>query len=79
MTASSDYTYWDGADVLALGCDHGGAVVYEPTATGADVTLSACELTDGAAISGTATIDFTTGVVTLDLTLPDGTTTHAER
>jgi pimeloyl-ACP methyl ester carboxylesterase len=68
----SDYAYWDGTDVLALGCDHGGTLEYAPTAVGSDITLNGCELTDELPVSGSGTFDDEAGTVHLDLVLPDG-------
>lgn len=72
LTANSEYAYWGGAEPLAIGCDHGGSVEYLPTDVGSDVELTACELTDGVAISGTGTFDDVEGTIHLDLELPDG-------
>jgi hypothetical protein len=72
LTAATDYVYWDAADELAIGCDHGGSASYVPTDVGSDVALTACELTDGVPVSGTGAIDDVAGTLHLELVLPDG-------
>ncbi len=72
LTANSEYAYWDGVDVLAIGCDHGGSLEYVPSDVGSDIELTACELTDGVPVTGTGTFDDVEGTVHLDLVLPDG-------
>jgi hypothetical protein len=72
LFASVGYRYWNGAEAFTEGCDFGGSVEYVSTETGVDVTLDVCELTAGYAVSGTASSDAETGVLTLDVEVPDG-------
>jgi pimeloyl-ACP methyl ester carboxylesterase len=72
LFASVGYTYWNGAEAFTEGCDFGGSVEYVSTETGVDVTLDVCELTAGYSVSGTASSDAETGVLTLDVEVPDG-------
>jgi hypothetical protein len=72
LFASTSYTYWDGVEPLAEGCDFGGSVEYVPTDVGIDVTLDACEFTEGYAVSGSGSSDSETGAVHLDVDVPDG-------
>jgi pimeloyl-ACP methyl ester carboxylesterase len=72
LFASTSYTYWDGVEPLAEGCDFGGSVEYVPTDVGTDVTLDACEFTDGYAVSGSGSSDSETGAVHLEVEVPDG-------
>jgi pimeloyl-ACP methyl ester carboxylesterase len=78
VTSNSEYTYWDGAELLAIGCDYGGVLRYRPTDAGALVVMRSCELTDGVPVSGTGSIDWETGAVNLELTLPDGELSYAD-
>lgn len=71
------YVYWDFSDALAEGCDFGGTVVYEATDVGTDITLDACELTDGYPVTGTGSIDDFEGTTVLDVDTPDGELTSS--
>ena len=73
---SASYVYWDGAEPFTEGCDFGGSVEYVPTDVGVDVTLVACEFTDGYAVSGTGAVETETGIVRLDVEIPDGELTY---
>ena len=76
LFSSTSYTYWDGAETLAEGCDYGGSVEYVPTDVGVDVTLDACEFTEAYAVSGSGSSETETGVVRLDVEVPDGELTY---
>jgi hypothetical protein len=69
---SNDYADMLEDDPLAVGCDHGGVLEYRPSATGTALSLRACEFTDGEPVTGDGSIDDDSGVVTLTVTLPDG-------
>jgi pimeloyl-ACP methyl ester carboxylesterase len=73
---STSYVYWDGAEAFTEGCDFGGSVEYAPTDVGVDVTLDACEFTEGYAVSGTGAVETETGIVRLDVEIPDGELTY---
>lgn len=70
LTYNAEYSAWDGLSTLAIGCDFGGSVTYEPTDVDTDVVLEACEFTDGYPIDGSGSIDVD-GIVTAELTTPD--------
>ena len=73
ITYTNDYQYMLDADPLAVGCDFGGSITYTPVDTGTDLTLDACEFTDGLPMTGTGAFDDNSGDMTLDVTIPDGT------
>jgi hypothetical protein len=69
---SDDYVYELDEDPIRAGCDFGGVLVYTPGDAGTGLRLEACELTDGVPVTGSGSIDDESGVVRLEVTLPDG-------
>jgi pimeloyl-ACP methyl ester carboxylesterase len=65
---TDDYLSWDGVEDLAVGCDFGGSLTYAATDVGTDVTLTACEFTDGMPLTGSASADDEVGTFELDMT-----------
>ncbi len=72
-----DYFYWEAEKALAIGCDFGGTLTYTPTDTGTDLILTACEFTDGMAMTGTGAIDDETGGLAMKIDIPDGSLDYA--
>jgi len=70
---SADYAAWDGTGQLRYGCLGGGWIRYTPYDDGYRVTLHACQLTPGFALTGKATIDTTDGTFSLAVHGPPGT------
>ena len=64
-----EYYDWSGDDVLEMGCDAGGSLIYEPNSGGAELAFDACEFTEGVPVDGTGAVRFS-GSATLDVTLP---------
>ena len=62
---ASDRVVGDG-DVVV--CDFGGTMTYAPGEAGTDVTLDACEFTDGLPISGSGSTDDDAGTFAIDIT-----------
>ncbi|HYO42266.1 MAG TPA: alpha/beta fold hydrolase [Candidatus Limnocylindrales bacterium] len=69
---SDDYVYELDEEPIRAGCDFGGVLVYTPGEGGTALRLDACELTDGMPVTGSGSIDDESGIVTLEVTLPDG-------
>ena len=69
---TDDYVYELDADPIAMGCDFGGSLAYTPTDAGTDLRLDACEWTDGLPVTGSGAVDDESGLLTLEVTLPDG-------
>ena len=67
---SYEYIYYDTERVTA-GCDHGGTIAYEPTDSGVEVRLRACEFTPDLPLTGKGETDDEAGTFELDLTSGD--------
>ena len=67
-----EYYLWTGDEPLVFGCDFGGAARYELTDAGTDITLDACELSDGYPVTGTVASDDASGKVLITVDTPSG-------
>ena len=71
INTNTEWAYWDGEDVLQVGCMKGGTISYEANAQGYGVTLDDCAFSDGLALTGSAEIA-DDGTFTLDATTDGG-------
>ncbi len=65
-----DFIYYD-SEVVRAGCNHGGTITYEPTETGTEVQLRACEFTPDLPLTGKGETDDEAGTFELGLTSGD--------
>jgi hypothetical protein len=72
LTHGVDFWYWDEEKQLSLGCAFGGTVSYTPTDVGSRLRLDRCSFVDGAAASGTGTINDSSGAIRLTLDFTGG-------
>ncbi|MEI7745396.1 MAG: alpha/beta fold hydrolase, partial [Chloroflexota bacterium] len=75
---TDDYAYELDKDVIRMGCDYGGVLVYTPADAGTDLRFDACQLTKGVPVTGSGSIDGD-GNVTLAVTIPGGDLRYQDR
>ena len=75
-----EYYYWDQTTTTSVGCPYGGTLTFEPSDTGANLTLNGCSFSQGFSMTGTGVDNFADdGSAELDLTvsgLADGNLTY---
>ncbi len=69
---SDDYVYELDQDPIRAGCDFGGVLVYTPGEHGTALELDGCEITEGVPVTGSGSINDSTGTIRLRITLPGG-------
>lgn len=67
--SAPQYLYWDVVTPFAMGCDFGGTVSYEAADAGEMMTFDACGFVPNVFVTGTGTLDYDTGIFTLNATL----------